>query len=45
MLTHTKPRRTLYYNEQYRIPNNVYPIFWWGKLSDGSNLDSIFLRS
>ena len=40
-----KKSGALYYNEQYRIPNNVYPIFWWGKLSDGSNFDSIFLRS
>lgn len=35
----------LYFNEEFRIPNNVYPIFWWGKLVDGTNFDSIFLRS
>ena len=35
----------LYFNEEYRIPNNVYPIFWWGKLKDGSDFKSIFLRS
>lgn len=35
----------LYYNENYRIPNNVYPIFWWGKMKDGSEFNSIFLRT
>lgn len=40
-----KESGALYYNEEYRIPNNVYPIFWWGKLSGGEDFDSIFLRS
>lgn len=35
----------LYYNEDFRIPNNVFPIFWWGKLSNGQPFKSIFLRS
>lgn len=35
----------LYFNEEYRIPNNVYPIFWWGKLFDKTPFNSIFLRS
>lgn len=36
---------TLYYNEDYRIPNNVYPIFWWGALAGGKSYNSLFLRS
>lgn len=40
-----KESGALYFNEEYRIPNNVYPIFWWGKLVDGLNFNSIFLRS
>lgn len=35
---------SLYYNEDYRIPNNVYPIFWWGYLFDGRPFNSLFLR-
>ena len=35
---------SLYFNEDYRIPNNVYPIFWWGSLADGRELNSLFLR-
>jgi len=35
---------SLYFNEDYRIPNNVYPIFWWGYLADGRSLNSLFLR-
>lgn len=35
---------SLYFNEDYRIPNNVYPIFWWGNLADGRSLNSLFLR-
>lgn len=35
----------LYYNEDYRIPNNVFPIFWWGLLNNGQPFRSIFLRS
>lgn len=33
-----------YKHEKYRIPNNCFPIFWWGKLVNGSDLNSIFLR-
>lgn len=40
-----KQTGALYYNEEYRIPNNVYPLFWWGKLKDGTDFNSIFLRS
>lgn len=35
---------SLYYNEDYRIPNSVYPIFWWGKLADGKPFNSLFRR-
>lgn len=35
---------SLYFNEEYRIPNNVYPIFWWGKYVDGRDFNSLFLR-
>lgn len=34
----------LYYNEDYRIPNNVYPIFWWGLLVNGQRFKSLFER-
>lgn len=34
----------LYYNEDYRIPNNVYPIFWWGLLVNGQPFKSLFER-
>lgn len=37
--------RALYCNEDYRIPNNVFPIFWWGILKDKTPLFSIFLRT
>lgn len=40
-----KKSRALYYNEDYRIPNNVFPIFWWGTLKDKKTLYSIFLRT
>lgn len=36
---------SLYFNEEYRIPNNVYPIFWWGLLNGGIPFRSLFLRS
>lgn len=35
----------VYCNEAYRIPNNVFPIFWWGKLSNGEDFHSLFLRT
>ena len=35
----------LYYNEDYRIPNNVFPIFWWGLLINGEPFKSLFERS
>lgn len=35
---------SLYYNKDYRIPNNVYPVFWWGALADGRRFQSLFLR-
>ena len=33
-----------YKHEKYRIPNNCFPIFWWGKLKNGNDLNSVFLR-
>ena len=36
---------SVYYNAAYRIPNNVFPIFWWGKLSNGDDFHSLFLRT
>lgn len=35
----------VYYNDDYRIPNNVFPVFWWGKLKTGENYNSLFLRT
>jgi len=35
----------VYCNEAYRIPNNVFPIFWWGKFSNGETFRSLFLRT
>ncbi len=35
---------SLYYNEDYRIPNNVYPVFWWGEMADGEAFNSLFRR-
>lgn len=34
----------VYKNNKYRIPNNCFPIFWWGKLKNGDKFNSIFLR-
>ena len=34
----------LFFNECYRVPNNVYPIFWWGLLVNGQSFNSLFLR-
>lgn len=39
-----KQSGALYYNEEYRIPNNVYPIFWWGLLKNKEFFNSLFLR-
>ena len=35
----------LYFNERFRIPNNVFPILWWGKLKDKKHFKSLFLRT
>lgn len=37
-----KESGALYWNKQYRIPNNVYPVFWWGKKCDGSEFTPLF---
>lgn len=31
----------LYWNKQFRVPNNVYPIFWWGEKKDGKPIDAL----
>ncbi len=36
-----KESGALYWNRQYRVPNNVYPIFWWKKRRDGTDIDPI----
>lgn len=36
-----KESGALYWNIQYRVPNNVYPVFWWGLKADGTIFNSI----
>lgn len=31
----------LYWNKQFRAPNNVYPVFWWGAKKDGTPFDAL----
>ena len=31
----------LYWNRHYRVPNNVYPVFWWGERKDGTVFHSL----
>ena len=35
----------LYKNAKYRIPNSCFPIFWWGKLKNGREFNSLFRRT
>lgn len=35
---------SLYAFENYNIPNNVFPIFWWPKLKEGRERNTIFKR-
>lgn len=30
--------------ENFNIPNNVFPIFWWGKYGDGNKRKTLFSR-
>lgn len=36
-----KESGALYWNRQFRVPNNVYPVFWWGERKDGSVFNSL----
>lgn len=36
-----KESRALYWNRQFRVPNNVFPVFWWGERKDGSIFHSL----
>ena len=36
-----KQSGALFWNRQLRVPNNVYPVFWWGAKADGSPFNSI----
>lgn len=36
-----KESGALYWNRQFRVSNNVYPIFWWGAKKDGSPFQAI----
>lgn len=31
----------LYWNRQFRVSNNVYPVFWWGAKKDGTPFQAI----
>ena len=35
----------LYKNAKYRMPNSCLPMFWWGKLRDGREFNSLFRRT
>lgn len=35
----------LFQIQGYNCPNNVFPIFWWPKLNDGSYRETIFKRA
>ncbi|OCK50689.1 hypothetical protein BA768_19430 [Chryseobacterium sp. CBo1] len=39
-----KQSESLYSFESYNIPNNVFPIFWWPKLSDNRYCKTLFNR-
>lgn len=36
-----KESGALYWNKQYRVPNNVYPVFWWGYKKDKTPYNAI----
>ena len=36
-----KESGALYWNKQYRVPNNVYPVFWWGYKKDNTPFNAI----
>lgn len=40
-----KGSETLYAQEPYNVPNNVFPIFWWHMGSKGFNRKTLFHRS
>lgn len=33
----------LYWNRQFRVPNNVYPVFWWGEKKDGTLFNALMV--
>lgn len=35
----------LYYAEDLNIPNSVFPIFWWNKLKNGEERNTLFTRA
>ena len=35
---------SLFYREGRKVPNNVYPIFWWKKYCDGRHRNTLFQR-
>lgn len=36
-----KKSGALYWNRALRVPNNVYPVFWWGAKADGTPFNPI----